>query len=222
MGANRLQYRRRHLRGREERARPHARRRPSGRRSLSPRPQRRETGGPLPRHPGTHSLQQGASRQQLAALLRPPRLRRHRPGHARALSIGRRMAHVDRRCRRRLRHRRLDRAPALERRRLRHPRDLLLRRHTARPRALQSARPEGHDPRRRRRQRRLLRYALRRRLRAALLQLDLHGGRRRQQPRPSGPAHQSGAGRRLPQRAAVPPQPAPAQGHDPAPARARL
>ena len=59
--------------------------------------------------PRAAAVQQGRVRASTGPLLRGARLRLRRPGYARALQVGGRLAHADRRRPRRRRHRRVDR-----------------------------------------------------------------------------------------------------------------
>ncbi len=112
-------------------------------------------------------------RQDRRRVLRRARLRLRGPGHARAIQLRRRLAHAHRRRARRLRRVRVDRKATLVQRPGGHDRHVLRRRHAACPGHGAAAATRDGDPGRRDVEPRLRQHAQRRRLRAAILELDL-------------------------------------------------
>jgi len=154
------------------------RRLPAGRRR--PRAGRAETAG----HPHPDALQQGQCPEP-RPLLRRARLRLRRPGHARALQVGRGVALDDRRRPGRLRHRRLAREATVVQRPVRDDRHVVRGRNAARHGDGQRPWANHGDPGRRGVQHGLPRDAQRRGVRAAVLELDPR--HRRLQGKPPGP-----------------------------------
>ena len=114
----------------------------------------------------------------------------------------------------RLRRRRVDRPAGLVRRQGRHVRHQLSRRHAARPGRDEPAAPDDDGPDRRRLELRSQRHAARRRVRAAVHELDLPDRSAQQQGGAGRPGPPAGAGRKRPADPPARRQPAGPTGND--------